>query len=330
MSDLTNNEFQLVTLGAVKSDGSPDIANVLFQFPVPHQQMRIKQGVTIDAVKVKGRSGKVKQATGYDDSDIEITLHLVDIEDKSGVVTLSAQAQLQQIQRIFRDRSDPIGVTGSAVQQGRAVPTIYSISCPLTESCGIKTVLFDGFTTLEEEGQSSLLVTLTFVEFEPVPAISERRGKRKAGVNVNAMDELENRLKLYDTQEEMDLRREWEITTDVREAQGLDAELSFLEGLDAAAESEHQRAMLGGPKYIMSEKAREENMAKQKAIDALKADTSYTTAYAPPVAAKPLTAAEWAEKRKQATLAAQAKAEALGKKGPPPKPVIDYSQHEIL
>ncbi len=329
MSDLTNNEFQLVTLGAVKSDGSPDIANVLFQFPVPHQQMRIKQGVTIDAVKVKGRSGKVKQATGYDDSDIEITLNLVDIEDKSGAVTLSAQAQLQQIQRIFRDRSDPIGVTGSAVKQGRAVPTIYSISCPLTESCGIKTVLFDGFTTLEEEGQSSLLVTLTFIEFEPVPAISERRGKRKAGVTVNAMDELENRLKLYDTEEEMALRKEWQARFD-NDVDFKDELENRLAGIDEANASEHERAMLGGPKYIMSEKAREENMAKQKAIDALKADTSYTTAYAPAVAVEPLTAAEWAEKRKQATLAAQAKAEVLGKKGPPPKPIIDYSQHEIL
>jgi len=276
MSEVTNNEFQLVTLGAVKADGTPDIADILFQFPVPHQQMRIKQGVTIDSVKVKGRSGKVKQATGYDDSEIEITMELIDIEDKQGVVTLSAQTQLQQLQRMFRDRSDPVGATNSAVPQVRAVPTIYSIFCPLTESCGIKTVLFEGFETSQGPGETTVMVTMKFIEFEPVPVVAERRGKRKASKTVDAMDEFENRLKLFDTDEEMELRKQWEITTDVREAQGLDAELSLLEGIDQANIAEHQRTIIDAKYLFYTPAAKAENQAFEAEMARLKGDQSAT------------------------------------------------------
>ena len=67
--EYTNDGPTYVKLGDVKSDGTPDIAKVLFEFPVPHGQMRVRQEVRIDEVEAPGRSGKIKQAVGYQDSD---------------------------------------------------------------------------------------------------------------------------------------------------------------------------------------------------------------------------------------------------------------------
>lgn len=90
MPEFQNDGFQVVTLGAVKEGGEPDIANVLFRFPVPHQQMSVRQIVNVDEVDVPRRSGRVKQAVGYQDTEISISLTLVDEEDRAGNVSRSA------------------------------------------------------------------------------------------------------------------------------------------------------------------------------------------------------------------------------------------------
>ena len=89
MPEFYNQQFQVVTLGSVKSDGTPDIANTLFRFPVPHRQMSIRQSVKIDEADIPGRSGKIKQAVGYEDTNITISLQLVDEENKAGQITKS-------------------------------------------------------------------------------------------------------------------------------------------------------------------------------------------------------------------------------------------------
>ncbi len=109
MPEIRNETFQVVTLGSVKSDGTPDIADVRFRFPVPHRQMAIRQSVKVDEADIPGRSGKIKQAVGYEDTEISISLQLVDEENRSGQVTRSAMEQYQTLQSAFRDRSDPVG-----------------------------------------------------------------------------------------------------------------------------------------------------------------------------------------------------------------------------
>jgi len=178
MSDeLYSEGFQVVTLGAVKPDGTPDIANVLFSFPVPHRQMSVRQAVKIDEVPVPGRSGKVKQAVGYEDTEITIGLSLVDDEDRGGVVTRSALTQFEELQAAFRDRSDPVGDDAKTAKAPYAVPTIFSIQSPLTDACGIKTVLFKGLEVTDQPGDTALEVSLTFTEFEPVARQVERRAR---------------------------------------------------------------------------------------------------------------------------------------------------------
>jgi hypothetical protein len=176
MPSRTNQGMQVVTLGAVKSDGTPDIANSLFRFPVPHQQMSIRQGVKVDEVDVPGRSGKVKQAVGYEDTEISVSITLVDLEDRTGAVTKSALEQFQELQSAFRDRSEPVSDSGTQAKTATTgVPTIFSIQSRLTDACGIKTVLFKSLEASESPGETALEVSLTLVEFEPVARQIEKR-----------------------------------------------------------------------------------------------------------------------------------------------------------
>jgi len=178
MPETRNDGFQVVTLGAVKADGTPDIANILFSFPVPHQQMSVRQEVKIDEVDVPGRSGKVKQAVGYEDTEVSLTLTLVDREDRSGAVVHSALDQLKELQAAFRDRSDPVGEAGTKASTApHGVPTIFSIQSRLTDACGIRTVLFKGLEVNEISGDTALEVAITLIEYEPIALQVERRGK---------------------------------------------------------------------------------------------------------------------------------------------------------
>ena len=180
MPERRNEGFQRVTLGAVKADGTPDIAQILFSFPVPHQQMTVAQEVKIDEVSVPGRSGKVKQAVGYEDTEITLSLQLVD-EEIPGGLQRSAVDQLHSLQAAFRDRSDPVGDSGNAVRStAHGVPTIFSIQSRLTDACGIKTVLFQGMTVAEQPGDTALNVEIRLVEFEPVARQVERRTREHA------------------------------------------------------------------------------------------------------------------------------------------------------
>ncbi len=189
MVERKNDGFQVVTLGAVKEGGEPDIANVLFQFPVPHQQMSVRQAVKVDEVNVPGRSGKVKQAVGYEDTEISISLTLVDEEDRAGNVTRSAFEQFRDLQDAFRDRSDPVADSGTnGLSISFAVPTIFSIQSRLTDACGIKTVLFRGLEVSDVSGESTLYAQLDLAEFEPVARQVERR-KREAAEKKKAQAE---------------------------------------------------------------------------------------------------------------------------------------------
>ena len=115
MPEFTNSDPDLLILGDVKADGSPDIAKVLFTFPVPHNPMRVRQEAKIDEVKIPGRSGKVKQALGYQDSEIEIEIDLVDEEDSTGIIR-SAVEQFNMLQEAFRKRDK------------ESLPRMFSIS----------------------------------------------------------------------------------------------------------------------------------------------------------------------------------------------------------
>ncbi len=163
--DYTNSGPIFVKLGDVKSDGTPDIANVLFEFPVPHGQMRVRQEVRVDEAKVPGRSGKAKQAVGYQDSEISIGLILY--SDDDGLTALKKYSVLQDA---FRKRDD-----------ADSLPRVFSIQSPLTDACRIQTVLFKGLDISDAEGTDQLQVTVSLTEFEPIEAAVDDRGGGSGG-----------------------------------------------------------------------------------------------------------------------------------------------------
>ena len=168
--EFSNNSETVIILGDVKSDGSPDIANILFKFPVPHKKMRIRQEVRIDEIEIPGRSGKIKQATGYKDSEIEIQIELIDIEDRHGIIK-SAKDQLSEIQKAFRSRDN------------KTLPRIFSISSPLTDKCEINNVLFKSLGAEDFSGNTNINVTITLIEFEPIAVQTEINRKRNSSIN---------------------------------------------------------------------------------------------------------------------------------------------------
>ena len=178
MRNITNKEPTVIILGDVKDDGTPDIANILFKFPVPHKKMRIRQEVKIDSIEIPGRSGKIKQATGYSDSQIEIILDIVDIENRQGIVK-SAQEQLDEIQKAFRKRDK------------NKLPRIFSISSLLTDTCGIRNVLFKGLEVEDISGNTALRITLLLTEFEPI-AVQVDRNRTRRQVIKSAQNKAQN------------------------------------------------------------------------------------------------------------------------------------------
>ena len=163
--EYTNDGPTYLKLGDVKPDGSPDIANVLFEFPVPHGQMRVRQEVRIDEATVPGRSGKAKQAVGYQDSDI--TIGLILYSDDDGPTALEKYAVLQDA---FRKRDD-----------ADSLPRVFSIQSPLTDACRIQTVLFKGLEISDAEGTDQLQVAVSLTEFEPIEAAVDDRGGSGGG-----------------------------------------------------------------------------------------------------------------------------------------------------
>ena len=173
----TNETPIVIILGDVKNDGTPDIANVLFKFPVPHKKMRINQEIKIDEIEIPGRSGKIKQATGYHDSNIEIMIDLVDIEDQYDIKK-SAKEQLEELQKTFRDRDND------------KLPRMFSISSPLTDSCNIRTVLFKRIEVEDIPGNTALKITLILTEFEPI-AVQVEQNRRQ----IQASNEAQKKAK---------------------------------------------------------------------------------------------------------------------------------------
>jgi len=122
--------------------------------PVPPKQMSIRQSLKIDEIEIPGRSGKIKQPVGYEDSTITIELELCHQED-NGKTIKTAQDRLKEIQTLFRPSE-------------KAIQTPLSIVSTLTESCGIKQVLIKDLEVKDDEEYDLIHCSLTLTEFDSI------------------------------------------------------------------------------------------------------------------------------------------------------------------
>ena len=121
--------------------------------PVPPRSMRIKQALKIDEIEIKGRSGKVKQPIGFQDSEITIELEICDREE-GGKVVETARERFEQVQGIFRPSRE-------------ALPEPLEIVSTLTDACGIRQVLIKELEVHDNE-LDYISCTLQLTEFESV------------------------------------------------------------------------------------------------------------------------------------------------------------------
>ena len=121
--------------------------------PVPPRRMRIKQALKIDEIEIKGRSGKIKQPIGYQDSQITIDLEICNKEEEGNVVE-TARERFEQIQKLFRESRE-------------SLPEPKEIVSTLTDSCGIRQVLIKEIEVHDNE-LDYISCTLHLTEFESV------------------------------------------------------------------------------------------------------------------------------------------------------------------
>jgi len=121
---------------------------------VPPRQMKIKQTLKIDEIEIPGRSGKVKQPVGYEDSEITIELEIPHQENGLQVVK-TAQERFKEIQALFRPSADTIQ---------SPIPIIST----LTEACGIQQVLIRDIELQDDPDFDYLTCTLTLTEFDSI------------------------------------------------------------------------------------------------------------------------------------------------------------------
>ncbi len=165
------SKYDLIRLGAVKPDGSPDIADVRHVLPVPHSQMSIDQSVKVDETK----DGKIKQPKRHKPRTISVTLRLFDLY-KGQSLTWSADEQLAAVEAAFLNQASPIfdpdaEITGNE----KDTIAVYSIQSRLTDAAGIRIVIFNGCRISDRPGQKDIDVELSFTEYQPPRTISDRQ-----------------------------------------------------------------------------------------------------------------------------------------------------------
>jgi len=121
--------------------------------PVPPRRMRIKQALKIDEIEIKGRSGKIKQPIGYQDSQITIDLEICNNEEDGNVIE-TARERFEQIQKLFRESRE-------------SLPEPKEIVSTLTDACGIRQVLIKEIEVHDNE-LDYISCTLHLTEFESV------------------------------------------------------------------------------------------------------------------------------------------------------------------
>lgn len=136
----SNNTYMEVMLGGVI-------------LPVPPKSMKIKQSMKVDEIEIPGRSGKVKQPIGYEDSEITLSLE-IPATYENGRIKEKAPDRFKAIQSLFRGSKD-------------TKPQAVDIASTLTETIGIKQVLIKS-VEISDSTMDLVSVNLTLSEYESI------------------------------------------------------------------------------------------------------------------------------------------------------------------
>lgn len=128
------------------------------------KSIEVKESAKIDEQEVEGSATKPKQATGYEDTKVNIELILDDTP------TATKYQRLETVRALFRT-------------PGQSVPQPIPIVSEDTAKHGIDKVLFKGITHKSEVKKDQLTVSLEFWEYVPqtIQTTSSSSGSSSGG-----------------------------------------------------------------------------------------------------------------------------------------------------
>lgn len=147
------------------------------------KSIEVKESAQIDEQEVEGSSTKPKQATGYEDSKVNIELLVDDTE------TQTKYQRLEPLRAIYR-------------KSGQSVPQPISIVSEATAAHGLDKVLFKSLAVKSEQKRSYLSVTLELWEYIPqtiqaTKSTSSSSGKKSTGSTGSSAGTLSSSYSSY-------------------------------------------------------------------------------------------------------------------------------------
>lgn len=132
--------------------------------PGIYKSMEVSQDAQVDEQDVEGSSRKPKQASGYDDAKITISLQLLDSMDG-----MTKEGKLQIIQNIFR-------------AQGQEKPVVHELVSTHSSIRGIMNVIVKSMSSKESNKKDEITVDLELLQYDTV-TITAKKGKKKTSVS---------------------------------------------------------------------------------------------------------------------------------------------------
>ena len=139
--------------GIIKIGSPPEI------LPGIVESIKISDSLLLDNAEIQGQSGKRKNAQGWDDAALSITLSLIDNPGAGK----TRWHYLEQIAGIFKT------VTGDGT------PEIYTLNHPMINVWGIRRLLFTSLESTESRTRRKIFVSLEFVEYESAAGVIQNR-----------------------------------------------------------------------------------------------------------------------------------------------------------
>jgi len=139
--------------GIIKIGSPPEI------LPGIVESIKIKDSLLLDNAEIQGQSGKQKNAQGWDDASLSITLSLID----NPRIGKTRWHYLEQVAGIFK----------KVTEEG--TPEIYTLNHPMINVWGIRRLLFTSLESTESRTRRKVSVSLEFMEYESASGVIQSR-----------------------------------------------------------------------------------------------------------------------------------------------------------
>ena len=128
--------------------------------PGIYKSMEVSQDAQVDEQDVEGSSRKPKQASGYDDAKITISLQLLDSADGT-----TKEEKLQLIQNIFR-------------AQGQEKPVVHELVSTHSAIRGIMNVIIKSMSSKESNKKDEITVDLELLQYDTITITAAKEKKK--------------------------------------------------------------------------------------------------------------------------------------------------------